>query len=496
MRNKFNILYVAPEVFPFTQSGALGEVSGALPKYLKNLGHDIRVIMPNYGSINERKYVLRDVIRLQGIKIKFGDDVYEASAKSAFIPDSKVQVYFLDNKHFFDREGLYFDDVSGKEYGDNAQRYIFFCKGCLEILKLLHWQPDIIHCNNWQTAIIPLLLKTIYCNDAFFKNTKTLFSFYNLSGAGVFESAVISKLGIPRAALDLTPLPENSHFDFLRMGLEFADLLNTSTGSFSKGVPEQYRNSELFDILKKRKDDIHGIGNGVDEQIWNPELDDLIPAKYGRRDLSGKIQNKEEVLKRFGLRASEKVPVISTISRHADDDVTDRLPEVIDQVLRLGVQLLIAGPAAAKHKKKLKAVQKEFPGQFGIEPNLDTTLLHLLVAGSDLCLIPAGFDSGGLCPLYSLAYGTIPIISKQSSGAENIEDASSSNGSGNGFILDDTQPKEILKVIKNIVKVYEKRDLWLKVIQNAMKQDLSWNNSAQKYIKLYQKLLTGKGPGK
>jgi len=179
MKNNLNIFFVSSEVTPFTHPGELGDVSGSLPKYLKNLGHDIRVMMPNYKVVNKRKYVLRDVIRLQGLKIKVGEEVYEASAKSAFIPESKVQIYFLDNKHFFDRGGIYFDNKTGKAFKDNAERYIFFCIGCLETLKLLHWQPDIIHCNDWCTALIPALLKSVYAKDHFFKNTKTVLSIHN-----------------------------------------------------------------------------------------------------------------------------------------------------------------------------------------------------------------------------------------------------------------------------------------------------------------------------
>lgn len=496
MKNKLNILYVASEVFPFTQTGALGEITGALPKYLKNYGHDIRVMMPNYRSINERKYVLREVIRLQGIKIKIGDGVYEATAKSAFIPDSKVQVYFLDNKDFFEREGLYGDLATGKVFSDNAERFTFFCKGCLEILKLLHWQPDIIHCNDWQTAIIPFLLKTVYANDAFLKNTRTLLSFYSLANEGVFESAVAAKLGMTESLSDYASLKKNDQINFLKVGFEFADLLSTASSASSKALTEQFRDSEYFDILKKRKDDIHGISNGIDEQVWNPELDNLIPEKFSRRDLSGKAKNKEELLKRFGLRLNDKTAVISLITRRPDDEVTDAFCEMVDQVARLETQVLIAGPAAVKHKKKLKAVQKEYPDRVASEPNLDSALLHLLVAGSDACLAPSRFESCGLSHLYGLAYGTIPIVHSLGSGAEFIQDVNNDNSSGNGLVFLQTDSKELLKVIKNVIKYFDKKDFWSRIVQNAMKQELSWGASAQKYIKLYQKLLGAKSSSK
>lgn len=492
MRNKFNILYVSPEVFPFTQTGALGEISGALPKYLKNFGHDIRVITPNYRCINERKYVLRDVIRLQGIKIKIGNQEFEATAKSSFIPDSKVQVYFLDNKHFFDREGLYFDPDTGKEFSDNAERFIFFCKGCLEILKLLHWQPNIIHCNDWQTAILPLLLKTVYRNETFFRNTRTLLSLHNPFKEGSFDASVASKLGVA----DLADVQKNGHFNFLKMGLEFADLLSISSVPFSKGVPEQFRESTLFESFKKRKSDLHSISNGVDDQVWNPERDDLIPKKYGRRDLSGKTVNKQELLNRFRLSYHENIPVLSVITRYPDDEVTELLPDAVEQLVRLELQMVIIGPAAAKHKKKFKALQKEQPDKIAYEPELDPALFHLTLAGSDLGLMPSGFESCGLNLLYSLSYGAIPIAYKQGMGAEFVVDIDANSGSGNGFVFDQLDPKELVKVIKTALKTYEKKEIWIKIVQNTMRQDLSWDASAQKYVKLYQKLLISKGANK
>ncbi len=495
MKSKFNILYVSSEVFPFTPIGALGEISGALPKYLKNFGHDIRVIMPNYRAINERKYVLRDVIRLQGIKIRIGEQVYEASAKSAFIPESKVQVYFLDNKHFFDREGLYADAATGKEYEDNPERFMFFSKGCLEILKLLHWQPDIIHCNDWQTAIIPPLLKTVYREDDFFKNTKTLLSIYTLSEEGAFEASA-ERLGLPESAFAELGLEGNEWVNFLKMGLHFAELLNTSSPATFKKLPKQFSNSNFAELIKKRKNDIHSIENGVDEQIWNPESDGLIPANFSRRDLSGKSKNKEELLKRFGLRFNNSIPLVSMVTRHPEDEVSDLLVEMAEQVLHLDLQLLIVGAAAAKHKKRLKAIQKEYAGKIGVEPHFDAALLHLIFAGSDGCLLPSRFQSCGLSQLYGLAYGAIPIVYQGGSGAEQVQDVNAGNGAGNGFFFNELDAKELIRVFKTVLKSYEKKDFWTKIVQNAMKQDFSWDASAQKYVKLYQKLMATKASSK
>jgi len=250
MKSKLNIFYVSSEAFPFTKATELGEVSGALPKYLKQMGHDIRVMMPNYKTINERKYILRDVIRLQGLDIKIGDKVFQANGKSAFIPDSKVQIYFLDNKELFDTDGFnLYNNASGR-HKDNPDRYIFFSIGCLETLKVLHWQPDIIHCNNWQTALIPLLLKSVYRDDPFFKNSRTLLSIHDFAQQGNFDTSTMKKAGIPE------PFLNGKDFNFLEAGIKYADMLNTGSESYACEAQENSASSfGLRQVLKERKNE-------------------------------------------------------------------------------------------------------------------------------------------------------------------------------------------------------------------------------------------------
>jgi starch synthase len=488
MKSKLNIFFVSSEVFPFTQAGALGEVAGALPKYIKNFGHDIRVMTPNYKSINERKYVLRDVIRLQGLKIPVGDDIHIANAKSAFLPDSKVQIYFLDNKHFFQRDGLYADPRSGKEYKDNDERFIFFCKGCLETLKLLYWQPDIIHCSGWQTALIPILLKTIYRQEAFFKNTRTLLSFPAQFSPGHFTSSTFEKAGIQQ---NHSGAQNNNGLDFLKVGLEYADLLSTYGESAVASISELAQNRvEFKDILARRKNDIYGIVNGIDSQIWNPEKDSLIPFQYSRRDPSGKAKNKVELLNRYSLEFSEKIPVISLIAHATNGNLQERLLAVIDQLVSLDLYLLIFGSIDPKYQKRVKAIQKQYPKKVRIEPLLNTALTHLIVAGSDLFLMPSAYDVFGLDQLYCLAYGTIPLISNTMGAAEAIVTVNPETATGTGFIFNHKELSEILKVVKQAIKSYQRKEVWAKIIQNAMRVDVSWDVSAQKYVKLYNKLMS------
>lgn len=491
MKSKLNIFYVSSEAFPFTKSTELGEVTNALPRCLKQMGHDIRVMMPNYKTINERKYVLRDVIRLQGLKIKLGDKVVNANGKSAFIPDSKVQIYFLDNKDFFDTDGLFWTNSKGK---DNPERYIFFSIGCLETLKLLHWQPDIIHCNNWQTALIPLLLKSTYSKDPFFKNSRTLLSVHNFAEQGNFDSSVLKKMGLEETFLQTDGFYENDSFNFLEAGLKYADMLNTASESY---VSEVQAGSDagfgLGKILRERKNEFFGIANRIDDQTWNPETDKLIPFNFSRKDLAGKYENKKKLLDHFNLEVDDQIPVISIISPLEFDKGIDLIIEIMDELMKMNLRLIISGSGEEKYHKKLSLVQKKYPKKIGLDFSLDNSLTHLIEAGSDVFLMPSRQEPGGLNQLHSLTYGTIPVVRKTGGLSESVRSFKADQKTGTGFVFNDFDAKELLTEIKSALSLYSNQESWTKLVQNAMKQDFSWKSSAQKYVKLYQKLLSNKG---
>jgi starch synthase len=491
MKSKLKIFYVASEVTPFAKTSGLADVAGALPKYLKNLGHDTRVMMPNYKEINERKYTLRDVIRLQGIELKIGNESYYANGKSAFVPDSKVQVYFLDNKHFFDREGLYCDSKTGVEYKDNAERFIFFSKGCLETLKLLHWQPDIIHCNDWQTALIPLFLKSIYKEDTFFKNTKTVLSIHNVANQGNFEPSAVQKASLPDSLFYTgSPLELCGKFSFLKAGIEYADVLTTLSESYARAIQGSEYGCGLEAVIKKRKNELFGIMNGIDDELWNPEKDNFIPFQYNSRNLSGKLENKKELLKAFNLEFYEEIPLFASISYIVDREGFELIQAIIEDLMQMELQFVILSARDNKYNNLFKAIQDKHPKKFGFKLGFDNQLDHLIEAGADVFLMPSRYEPCGLNQMYSLRYGTIPIVSETCGLADTVENFDPDTAiSGTGFVFKKYTPNELLKVVKKALRIYKKEDTWIKVIQNGMKKDYSWKSSAQKYVKVYQKLL-------
>lgn len=487
MKNKFKILFVSPEVAPFAQTCEVGEVSGALPKYLKNLGHDIRVMMPNYKSINERKYVLRDVIRLQGLEVKLGDQELNANGKSAFIPDSKVQIYFLDNKDYFDRSGLYSDENTGLAFEDNAERFLFFCKGCLETLKLLYWQPDIIHCNDWQTAFIPVLLKTVYQKDVFFKNTRTLLSIHDFKNQAVFNASLLAQTGIDDS-LNGKPGQGSRKINLLQLGMKNADMLHTVSETY---VDEALKHADngAADVLQERKKELISIPYGIDPQVWNPETDPLIKSHYSAADVSGKAENKRALLQHFNLEGDESVPLIGMVSQLTYEKGIELVLEAVAEIMNLKVNLVISGNGDREYQKKLQALQKNYAGRIGLDWELDPATTHLITAGSDLYLMPSRSEPCGLGQLHCMTYGTVPIVRKTGGLAETVNDFTSDSSSGTGFVFEQFKSAQLLAAVRRALGVFSDKEAWEKVMTNAMKQDFSWNAAVARYVKIYQKMM-------
>ncbi len=489
------IFFVSAEVYPFTKSAGLGDVSGALPKYLKTLGHDVRVMMPNYRLVNERKYVLRDVIRLQGLRIDLGERVFEAKAKSAFIPDSKVQVYFLDNKHFFDRNGLYHDPKTGKAFADNAERYFFFAKGCLETLKLLYWQPDIIHCNDWHTAMIPVLLKTVYKDDDFFENTKTLFSVHNFSDVGCFTRSVLEDLGFSDGVLETANA--NGEVSFLQLGIQYADLLSTVSESYLDAVRRRFAgNDAIGSWLESRVADFVTVRNGIDDVLWNPETDKLLPFNFTRRNLAGKYKNKEQLQTQFELTVREDVPIVCCTGAVQGASEGAVLLDSVERLLGLDLQVMILGPVSEPYQKKLLSLKQKAPQKLGLQLSSDPNATHLIVAGSDFYLMPWYSEASELYQLYGQAYGTIPIVYNPDATEGTVQPFDAETQQGTGFVFAEAQPESLLQAVKQALQVYGTRELRHRLIQNTMKQNFSWKSSVRNYIKLYQKLATVKNSRK
>lgn len=482
---KLKILYLAPEVSPFAKTGGLADVASDFPGSLKDMGHEVRVIMPKYKVINERRYILREVIRLKEIPVQLGKDVVPINVKSAFIPDSKVQIYFIDYKPFFGREGLYNDPRSGNPYKDNHKRFLLFAKGVLETLKLLQWQPDIIHCNDWQSSLVPLLLKTNYRDDPFFKSVTSLLTIHNISEQGHFDRSASTILTPYLDGFDVKNFELKGKINYLKIGILLSDGVNTVSEQHVKEILTPQTGFGLDKILKKHKPKISGILNGVNYNKWNPEKDKYIPVQYSVKNLDKKLENKQELLKKVRLPFDESVLTVGVISRLIEQKGIDILLKSLPKLKKLNLQMIILGSGDKKYHTALKAAQKKNSKWLNVQIGYNEEFAHLIKAGSDVVLIPSKIEPCGLIQLYSLRYGTVPIVYNTGGLAETITEFNQRSGKGNGLVFKDYTPQGLSTVLVRAQQLFANKSQWKLLQRNGMKEDHSWKNSAKKYSVLY-----------
>lgn len=493
MPSKYRILFATSEVVPFIKTGGLADVSSALPQKLYEMGHDVRLIVPKYGAIDERKFKIHEVVRLKDIKINIGEKEVIFSLRSSFLigPKARVQIYFLDNVEYFgSRHSLYADPLTGEDYPDNDERFILFARAVFELMLKLGWTPNIIHCNDWQCGLIPAYLKTVFKDEPQFASVKTLFTIHNMSYQGIFPTSSFAKTSLPESLANEKGILHNSNLNFLKSGLMFADMINTVSETYAK---ELCQNEEfgagLHEILTKRKKDIYGIINGIDNTIWNPSVDKKIPKQYSLRNIESKKENKKALAENFNFSYDEKIPVIGIISRLTDDKGMDLIEEAFPQLMKLDIHLVLLGTGDKKYNKFFSNMVSKYSDKFSCFIGFDDELAHLIEAGSDMFLIPSKYEPCGLNQMYSLVYGTVPIVHKTGGLADTIQPFNEKNGSGNGFIFEKYSANAMITEIKKAIKIFTSdKDTWHAIMKNGMKSDFSWLNSAKKYVELYKKL--------
>ena len=488
MSNNLNILFVTSEADPFAKTGGLADVSSALPQMIREIGHEIRLMMPRYGSISDRKFKIHDVIRLKEIPIPVGNETKLTSINSSFIANLKikVQVYFLSNKELFNRDGLYASKKNQVEFKDNDERFIFFCRGVLETLKRLGWQPDIIHCNDWQTGLIPAYLKTIYADDPFFKNIKSIFTIHNLAYQGIFPASSFDKTHLPKSIFNEDGVSSNGKLNFMKAGIAFADIVTTVSDKYAKEIcsPNKF-NYGLEDYLSKRKEKIVGILNGIDFNVWNPETDPFISKRYNIKSIEGKNANKFELLEKFGLKAESNVPVFGMVTRLVALKGLELIEQIADKFFKENVRFVILGSGEVKYQKIFEKIKKKFPQKISFINAFDEELAHLVEAGSDIYLMPSECEPCGLNQMYSVRYGTIPIVRGTGGLDDTIIDVSKPHGTG--FKFEKYKPEDLYSAIKRALTLYKNTKKWQTIMRNGMMQNFSWEASAKKYISLYRK---------
>lgn len=497
MADPIKVCMIAAEAVPFAKAGGLADVMGALPHALTEQGVDVILIMPRYAVVDADRFGLERRTDLGTIQIPMGTASKPMTVWSALSPDAvdadRLTVYFIENPEYFDREGIYNDPNTGQGYIDNAERFTFFMKGVLKALKALDWRPDVIHGNDYQTGLIPAYIKILWAQDPFFEDVATLYSIHNLAYQGIYPADVLDRMGFGREVFyPMSPFEFWGQVNFMKIGLVFADVLNTVSERYAEEIQSDPEfGVGLEEVLRDRTTDLYGILNGVDYAVWSPEVDKLIPYRYDIDHLEGKRKNKQELLKRQGLPwSSEDIPLIGMISRLADQKGFDLIAKIADELMGLNLQMVILGTGDRRYHEWLEKLATRYPTKIGVNLTFDNELAHLIEAGSDMFLMPSRYEPCGLNQLYSLRYGTVPIVRATGGLVDTIQNYDPATSEGNGLGFERYAPPDLLDAVERALKMYPMKETWVQIMRRGMTADFSWAVSARKYIDLYKKAWT------
>ena len=484
MARSLKILLASSEVHPYAKTGGLADVSAALPRALKELGHDVRVIMPKYKS------VARCPLGLQScrtdIQIAIGKRRQRGFLFRGELPGG-VPIYFVENDSYFGRDELY-GDARG-DYPDNAERFIFFSQAVLEAAKALRFQPDIVHCNDWQTGLVAVYLKTLYAQDPWFQNTRSVFSIHNLGYQGNFSPSTLGLARLPRRLYSPEGLEFYGHFSFLKSGILFADLLTTVSQTYCKEIQTQEMGFRMDGVLRKRSADLHGVLNGIDYREWNPAADPWIKNRYSSRNLRGKKACKEDLRQRFRLAGNSKRPLLCMITRLSRQKGIDLIEEGLESLLQAGADFVLLGTGDPRHEKFFKNMRKRFPERCGTFIGFDEKLAHQILAGSDLLLMPSYYEPCGLTQMYALKYGTVPLVRSVGGLQDTVKKYNPKTQTGTGFKFKKNKFNYLLQELGRALSLYKSKSRWRRLMLNGMQMDYGWDRAAAQYLRLYNKAL-------
>jgi len=453
---KYKILYVTSEVVPFMKTGGLADVSAALPQTLAEMGHEVRIVVPKYGAVDDRKYKIHEVVRLKDLQVKIGDKDVTYSLKSCFLPGQRirVQIYFLDNQEYFgSRNSLYADPMTGMDYKDNDERFILLNLAVFELIQKLGWIPDIIHCNDWQCGLIPAYLKTLYKDDELFAGFKTLLTIHNLAYQGIFPASDFKKTGLPDELNSTKGILHGGKINFMKSGLIHADAINTVSSTYAQEIrTNKEHGAGLKDVLSKRKNNLFGIINGIDTKVWNPEKDKLLPKKFSLKNIEAKKINKKALVERFGLEYKEDTPVLGVISRLYDSKGIDLVQKVFNDLMKLNIQFILLGTGDSKYHTFFDKMSRKYKNKFATYLGFNDDLAHIIEGGADIFLMPSKHEPCGLNQMYSLKYGTVPVVRETGGLADTVIKYNEKNGEGTGFLFKKYDSKEFLKETKKEIE--------------------------------------------
>ena len=481
MDRPLKVLLVAAEAVPFAKVGGLADVAGSLPKALRRLGHDARLTIPKYGTIDEAKFGLTPALGPFPVPVGSGD-------LSAFVLEGTagddLPAYLVANDEYFGREKIY-------GYDDDGERFVFFCRAVLEMLKGLGWQPDVIHCNDWHTGIIPNWLKTILKDDPFFAPTATVFTIHNLAYQGIHEPGLLEFARVEEYGL--IPHPKDEELSrvvvLMARGILFADVINTVSERYAQEILTPEYGERLDPILAQRQDRLFGILNGIDYDFWNPATDPHIAVNYDLASLDRRVENKLALQREAGLPVDAEIPLIGMVSRLADQKGFDILAEALDELMRFDLQFVLLGTGERRYHDIFAQLAEDYPDKAAVFLKFDPALARRIYAGSDMFLMPSRFEPCGLGQMIAMRYGSVPIVRNTGGLADTVEDYDPATGRGNGFVFEEYDAEALLGAVKRALDAYRRKDLWRRLMERGMRADFSWAASARKYVELYRRAL-------
>ncbi len=476
-----HIVFAASECVPFSKTGGLADVVGALPRALAALGHRVSVYVPRY---RQTKLTNPETV-VRSITVPF-DDHYRFCSVVTAGKEGGVEFYFVDYPPFFDRDALY--GTSAGDYPDNAERFALFSRAVLEASKILG-VPQVFHCHDWQSALIPVLLRTQYADDPAFRDIGTVFTIHNMGYQGLFPPDTLPLLTLPWDLFAITKMEFFGNVNFLKGALVYSDFITTVSRKYSQEIQTTEFGFGLEGVLHDRAATVTGILNGVDYDEWSPQTDKFIAAHYSPEDLSGKAKCKQELLTAFGVtNADLRLPVIGIVSRFAAQKGFDLIAQIMDRLAREEMIVVALGNGDKQYEEMFLRLQKQFPQKIAVKVAYDNALAHKIEAGSDMFLMPSKYEPCGLNQIYSLKYGTVPVVRATGGLDDTIESWDPRSGKGTGFKFSEYNGESLLLTVKHALQAFRDQTSWQILMRNGMNKDFSWNASAKEYVRVYERV--------
>jgi starch synthase len=472
---------LSAEIVPYAKTGGLADVAGALARGLWAAGHEVRAFMPLYGAVRRNRTEIQPVPAVQGVTLTIGAMEYVFSLQSAKYPGTDSVIYFVDCPALFDRAGLYTTEP------DEHRRFLLFTRAAIESCKLLKFAPDVFHCNDWHTAFLPLFLKTLYAGDPVLAAAKTLLTIHNIGYQGVFASSALADLGIGTAwsRLDQDDIGHGI-INPLKSGIKCADRVSTVSPTYAKEICDSPLGMGMQDTLRARPDRVVGILNGVDYHDWDPRSDPYLSAHFDPQNMGGKLFCKEMLITKTGLEPPSSRPLIGMVTRLAEQKGIDLLFDTLPMLLQQrDFALVVLGSGDANYAAFFQSLAQRFPKRVAYRGEFNEPLAHLIEAGSDMFLMPSRYEPCGLNQLYSLRYGTVPIVRNTGGLADSVKHFNPNTGHGTGCVFNDYDAPAVRWAIGTALDWYQLPISWKQLMQNAMAKDFSWDRQIKEYESLY-----------